>query len=364
MDADVTTGRFGGDGFVLLGDGSGDPPDPTALAIRVAEALHEPLWVTGKRVTLTASVGIAVAAGPGQTTQDLLRNAYAASYRAKELGRSRYVVFDESILTRVETRFNVEADLRAAIDHNELIVHYQPQVDVKSGVLAGFEALVRWPRPERGLVGPDEFIAVAEESGLIIPLGIWVLEQACHEAANWPEDRRHMVMSVNVSARQLADPNFFDVLARVLNESGLDPACLCLEVTESVLLVASDAMMLTLEALRQIGVLVSIDDFGTGYGSLTYLVQLRPDAIKIDKSFIQGLHAGSVNSAIVSAIVTLAHDLQLTVTAEGVETHEELSLLQSLACDHAQGFLYAKALPAEQVHDLLAEVPSPWGFHA
>ena len=355
-----TAGRFGGDEFVLVCDDPVDEQDPAALADRVAQALKAPFWVAGKQLTMTASVGIATATSPYVRAQDLLRNADAAMYRAKELGKNRAIIFDEAMRVRAMTRFNIESDLRLAIDRSDLAVYYQPQVNLQSGRLVGFEALVRWHHPERGLVGPDEFISVAEDTGLIVRLGTWVLEQACREAASWPAARRDLLMSVNVSARQLADPDFLGAVARVLAETGLNPAALCLEVTESVLVVASETISLAIVSLRELGVQVSIDDFGTGYASLSYLVQFHPDSLKIDKTFVQRVGEDSMNFAIVAAIVGLAHSLGLTVVAEGIETTQQLSLLRDLACDQAQGFLFAEALPAELARGLLVEVAPPW----
>jgi len=359
-----TAGRFGGDEFVLVCDDRVEEQDATALAERVAEALTPPFCVAGKQLTITASVGIAIATGPGVRAEDLLRDADAAMYRAKELGRARHAFFDEAMRHRAVTRFNVEADLRLAIDQSELAVFYQPQVSLHSGDLIGFEALVRWHHPERGLVGPDEFISVAEDTGLIVPLGTWVLEQACREAGSWPSSRDELLMSVNVSARQLADPGFLDTVARVLHQTRLHPAALCLEMTESALFVASEAMTMAIASLRHLGVRVSLDDFGTGYASLSYLVQFRPDAIKIDKIFVQRLGDDPMNSAIVAAIIELAHNLGLTVVAEGVETPQQLTMLRALGCDQAQGYLFATALPAELAMRLLVDVANPWDINA
>ncbi|HEY8720340.1 putative bifunctional diguanylate cyclase/phosphodiesterase [Pengzhenrongella sp.] len=352
-----TIGRFGGDEFVLVCDGPDQEPDVTALARRVAETMAAPFEVAGNRLTVTASVGIATASGPRVQAHDVLQDADAAMHRAKELGRARYVVFDDALRARVVSRFSAAAGLRRALDGGELCVYYQPQVAVSSGDLYGFEALVRWRHPERGLVGPNEFVPLAEETGLIVPLGAWVLEQACREAASWRTTRRSPVVSVNVSARQIADPGFGGCVARVLAQTGLDPARLCLEVTESMLVVAAEAMTLATASLRKHGVHVSIDDFGTGYASLNYLVQFRPDALKIDMVFIQGLGRDPMNLAIVTAIVGLARSLGLAVVAEGVETTEQLALLQSLGCDHAQGYLFAKALPAPDARRFLVGAP-------
>lgn len=359
-----TAGRFGGDEFVLVCDDRVDEQDATALAKRVAAALALPFYVAGKQLTITASVGIAIATGPDVRAEDLLRDADAAMYRAKELGRARHAFFDEGMRHRAVTRFNVEAGLRLAIDQSELAVFYQPQVSLHSGDLIGFEALVRWHHPERGLVGPDEFISVAEDTGLIVPLGTWVLEQACREAGSWPSSRDDLLMSVNVSARQLADPGFLDTVARVLDQTGVHPATLCLEMTESALFVASDAMSLAIASLRHLGVLVSLDDFGTGYASLSYLVQFRPDAIKIGKIFVQRLGDDPMNSAIVAAIIDLAHNLGLTVVAEGVETPQQLTMLRDLGCDQAQGYLFAAALPAALAMRLLVDAANPWDINA
>jgi EAL domain-containing protein (putative c-di-GMP-specific phosphodiesterase class I) len=285
--------------------------------------------------------------------QDVLRNADAAMHRAKERGRARHEIYDDALRARVVNRFSVEADLRFALARGELALYYQPQVALSSGDLRGFEALVRWHHPERGLIGPNEFVPVAEDTGLIVPLGTWVLEQACREAAGWRSALPSPAVSVNVSVRQIADPRFKDTVARILADTGLDPALLCLEVTESVLVVAAEAMTLATASLREMGVRVSIDDFGTGYASLNYLVQFRPDELKIDGVFIQGLCADPMSLAIVTAIVGLARSLGLSVVAEGIETTEQLALLRDLGCDRGQGYLFAKALPAAEARRFL-----------
>jgi len=347
-----TAGRFGGDEFVVVCEDEADETRALALADRIAEALAVPCWVAGRQMTLSASIGIAVATDPGVRPQDLLRNADAAMYRAKETGRAHPVVFDEDMRVRAVTRLNVEADLRAGLQRGDFVAHYQPQLDLRSGRLVGFEALLRWHRPGNGVVGPDDFIGVAEDTGLIGPLGAWVLETACRQAAEWVVQRPDLLMSVNVSARQISTPGFVEQVAAVLRGTGLPPANLCVEVTESVLVVASAATVEALDGLRKLGVGISIDDFGTGYASLSYLVQFRPDVLKIDKLFVQGLHE-PMNAAIAEAVVHLAHRMGLTVVAEGVEHESALVLLKDLGCDVGQGFLFSEAVPAEEAARLL-----------
>jgi len=348
-----TAGRFGGDEFVVVCEDEADEQRALALARRIAEALAVPCWVAGRQMTLSASVGIAIATDPGVRPQDLLRNADAAMYRAKEGGRARPVVFDEDMRVRAVTRLNVEADLRSGLERGDFVARYQPQLDLRTGRLVGFEALLRWQRPGNGVVLPDDFIGVAEDTGLIGPLGAWVLEEACTQAATWRVQRPDLLMSVNVSARQIASTAFVGVVAGVLERTGLPPANLCLEVTESVLVVASATTVETLDGLRKLGVGISIDDFGTGYASLSYLVQFRPDVLKIDKLFVQGLHE-PMNAAIAEAVVHLAHRMGLTVVAEGVEHDAALRTLTDLGCDVGQGYLFSEALPAAEAERLLA----------
>jgi len=345
-----TAVRFGGDEFVVLCEEVRDARAALQVAERVADSLRAPVMTGGHELTMTVSIGIALSAGDVRDPEDLVRDADAAMYRAKQAGRSRCELFDDEMRERVLHQLAVEHDLRRAIERDELVLHYQPEVDLPSGTVAGVEALVRWRHPERGLIAPDDFIPVAEETGQIVGIGEWVLMEACRQGAAWKARRgsRELVMRVNVSPRQLDDPGFVDAVARALADSGLEPRDLCLEITESALIRDLDRGSEVLRRVRALGVLLALDDFGTGHSSLTYLRRLRVDVLKIDREFLRGLDSREDDQAIVAAIIGMARALGLTVTAEGVERQSQLAKLHELRCDAAQGFLLARpALPAE-----------------
>jgi EAL domain-containing protein (putative c-di-GMP-specific phosphodiesterase class I) len=297
------------------------------------------------------SVGIAIARESGERPETLIRDADAAMYRAKERGRGRYELFDQRMRARAVERLQVENELRRAIGRDELRVHYQPIVSLDSGAVIGFEALVRWQHPRRGLIAPGEFVPTAEESGVIESLGRWVLERACRQAAEWHArnpDGFPVGMSVNLSARQVAQPDLPEVVEEMLTSTGLDPSALSLEITESALVEESVVPVENFEALRAMGVRLVIDDFGTGYSSLAYLRRFPLDAIKIDRSFVEGLGVERDSGAIVDALIAMAGALSLGVIAEGVETARQMEELRRLGCRRAQGFYFAPPLPAEE----------------
>jgi diguanylate cyclase (GGDEF)-like protein/PAS domain S-box-containing protein len=354
--------RFGGDEFGILLEDIESERDAAEVAERVAAAFARPFVIGGAQHFVTASVGIAIADAATGAPEELIRDADAAMYRAKERGRARYELFDEVMRARAVGRLRVENELRRALERGELRLHYQPVVSLRDGAVTGFEALLRWEHPERGLVGPLEFIWVAEEVGLIDQIGRWVLEEACRQAAQWQAlrpDGPPVGISVNLSARQVAQRDLPEFVAGVLEERGLEPACLSLEITESVLLEESDAPADVLRALRSTGARLVLDDFGTGYSSLGYLKRLQLDALKVDRSFVDGLGPGEEESAIVQAIVGMAQALKLGVVAEGVETHEQLAELRRLGCDGAQGYFFARPMPPDDVVSLITEAP-PW----
>jgi EAL domain-containing protein (putative c-di-GMP-specific phosphodiesterase class I) len=291
---------------------------------------------------------------PEDGVEELLRNADLAMYRAKARGKGRYELFEPAMHEAVRRRLAMEAELRAAVeaDAGELVVHYQPIARFDTADVTGFEALVRWRHPRRDLVSPTEFIPIAEETGLIVPLGAWVLRQACREARTF--DDGHVVVRVNVSARQLTDPGLADVVAEALADSGLPAERLCLEVTESVVMEDAERSIAALEALRALGVSVALDDFGTGYSSLSYLRRLPIDGLKIDRSFIRGLGHEAEDESIVASVIDLARSLGVEVTAEGVETAEQHERLRAGGCDTMQGFLFARPQPAADVAALMA----------
>jgi diguanylate cyclase (GGDEF)-like protein/PAS domain S-box-containing protein len=361
-----TVARFGGDEFAILLEDIGDVRGATEMAERIGSVFTRPFVLAGREHFVTASIGIAFAQG-GESGPELIRDADAAMYRAKEQGRARYELFDEVMRARAIARLRVENDLRRAIERGELLLHYQPLISLPDDRIVAVEALVRWQHPERGLVAPLEFIPVAEENGLIEPIGRWVLEHACAQAAAWLRSRPDeppISMSVNLSPIQIANPGFPDVVAEVLARTGLDPAYLYLELTESSMLHEDEALTDVLQRLRKLGLRLLLDDFGTGYSSLGYLTHLPLDALKVDRSFVDGLGIESRDTAITEAIIAMSKALSLNVIAEGVETDRQADELRRLGCDLAQGFLFSPPLPADGVITLLqryAPVPDSSG---
>jgi diguanylate cyclase (GGDEF)-like protein/PAS domain S-box-containing protein len=353
--------RFGGDEFGILVDRLADEDEALAIADRVAVAFAEPYSMGGAEHFVTASVGVAVARPVGRELIDaelLIRDADAAMYRAKERGRGRCEMFDAEMRARAVRRLEVERELRHAVERDELELHYQPVVALGSGEIVGLEALVRWQHPERGVLDPGEFVSIAEDSGLIEPIGRWVQETACRQALGWhalQPDRRPLDVSVNLSARQVAHRDLADSVAEILARTGLEPVNLRLEITESSLVEESATATATLEALSDLGVRLVLDDFGTGYSSLAYLNRFPFDALKIDRSFVEGLGVEQERTAIVEAIVGMARALSLDAIAEGVENEAQLSELRRLGCDYAQGHLFSRPLAPRKVTDLLRE---------
>jgi diguanylate cyclase (GGDEF)-like protein len=345
--------RFGGDEFVLVCEDVANEEDAVAVAERLIKALSLPFELDGGQAFIAASVGIAVTGDPDASPDDLVRDADAAMYRAKEAGGGRWSIFDQIVRDRAVARQAIEAALRTAIDEDQLVVHFQPEVSVATGEIVGVEALVRWERPGVGMIAPGEFIPIAEETGLIVPIGEWVLHEACRQASLFDDGR--LVIRVNVSARQLAEPGLAETVKGALIASGLPPERLCLEVTESVVLEDGDRSVAALQALRDIGVGVSLDDFGTGYCSLSYLRRLPIDSLKIDRSFVRGLGHEADDDSIVTSVIDLARSLGVSVVAEGVETEEQLAGLRARGCDTMQGFLFARPSPAAAVAALMSE---------
>ena len=348
--------RFGGDEFAVLVDDVTSERDATLVAERIAGALNTPFVLQGREHFVTASMGIALgnAAGQGEA---MIRDADAAMYRAKEMGRARYEIFDQEMRFRLAERLRIENDLRAGIDHGELRVHYQPVVALATGRVAGAEALVRWEHPDHGLLLPGEFIDVAEESGLVRAMGRRVLEEACRQAAVWQNaapDDSPLGIAVNVSARQLLDPGFPHVVRSVLETTGIEPVSLCLELTESLVMDQNRASLGALQTLRELGVRLALDDFGTGYSSLAYLKRLPLDVIKLDRRFIARLGTDT-DDAIVSAVVALGQNLDLGIVAEGVETAEQLEIVTELGCQYAQGFYFSRAVDRGEFNELLRD---------
>ena len=328
-----------------------------AVADRVADALAEPLPLGDREVFLSASIGIALGRDPAMAAGVLLRDADAAMYSAKERGRSRYAIFDGAMRLRGAQRLETETALRRAIERGELRLHYQPEVDLRTGRPVGVEALVRWAHPERGLVAPGEFIPVAEDTGLIVPIGEWVLREACRQARAWQWEfgDQPLRMAVNLSGRQLAHEGLHDAVAGALADADLDADLLCLEITESAVTEDPARARVTLRSLKRLGVRLAIDDFGVGFSSLGQIRQLPPvDVIKIDRSFISGLGRNREDAAIVASVISLADSLGVETIGEGVENAEQGRELRDLGCDHAQGFYFARPGPAADAAKLLA----------
>jgi diguanylate cyclase (GGDEF)-like protein len=345
-----TVARLGGDEFAIIQIGDNQPMNSTTLAGRLIKAMGEPFEVLGHQIVIGASVGISIAPHDGDDPDQLLKNADLALYRAKEDGRSTYRFFEPEMDARMQARRALELDLRKALPLREFELFYQPLVTLFNGNISGFEALLRWRHPQRGMVPPAEFIPLAEEIGLITAIGAWVLKEACAEAAKWPP---HVRIAVNLSPAQFKDRKvLLDVIA-ALAASGLSPHRLDLEITEIVLLQDTEATIATLNDLRQIGAHISMDDFGTGYSSLGYLRKFRFDKIKIDRSFIRDLAEKPDSVAIVRAVTGLGSSLGIITTAEGVETEDQLRQLRSEGCDEIQGYLVSEPKPAGELGPLL-----------
>ncbi len=346
---DDLVARFGGDEFVVLCEGVPDEQTATIVADRLALAVSRPVALTEGEVFVTASIGIALSA-PGDTPETLLRNADTAMYGAKDQGRARAEVFDAQSHHRVVDDLRIANELHRALERGELRVHYQPIVDLVANRLTGFEALARWEHPQRGLVSPGEFIPLAEETGLIVPMGAWMLEAACRQTAAWHAASgtgRRLSISVNVSPRQLAEPALAENFERILHTTGIDPDRVWLEITESTVMRDAEAALSALGALRDLGVHLAVDDFGTGYSSLQYLERLPVETLKIDRSFVSGVGLRTDSTTITTAVVSLAHALGLRAVAEGIETPDQLARVRATGCDYGQGYLFGKPQAAE-----------------
>ncbi|MDZ7853276.1 MAG: EAL domain-containing protein [Halomonas sp.] len=354
--ASDTLSRQGGDEFLLVLPDIGSPEAAVPVARKLLDALVMPFYLGDSELVLSGSIGIACYPEDGTDADSLLRNADAAMYVAKDLGRNCYQFYSPAMNERIRERLMLEIDLRRAIEGDQLFLAYQPQFDFAIQGVIGLEALARWQHPTLGLIPPDQFIPMAENSGLIVPIGAWVLETACRQQAAWmAEGLVDGPMAVNVSMCQFRQPDFIEKVTDALSRTGL-PAChLELEVTESVFMQDLDRAMQTLEALRSLGVKLSIDDFGTGYSSLSHLKKLPIYRLKIDKSFIQGLPLDQENAAIADAIISMSKSLGLEVVAEGVETQEQARYLHSLECDAGQGYLFARPMAARECTDFLRD---------
>jgi diguanylate cyclase (GGDEF)-like protein/PAS domain S-box-containing protein len=352
-----TVARLGGDEFVILLEDIVDDTDASRVAERIHEVLKLPFIFDDHEVFTSASIGIAPGSPRYRNVQDLLRDADAAMYRAKALGKSRHEMFDAAMHEKAMEVLKLETDLRRAIERQEFLLHYQPIVSLADGSLRGFESLVRWRHPDRGMVSPAVFIPMMEETGLIVPLGAWVIQEACRQLKVW-QDRfsrfPSLGVSINVSGKQFAKADLVAEVGTALRQTNLPGKCVTLEITESVMMTNADAAAATLRELRARGANISVDDFGVGYSSLSQLHRFPIDALKIDRSFLQRIGGEERDAEIIRTIVTLAHNLNLTVTAEGIETPLQLERLRALGCESGQGYFFAKPLSVEQVEAMLA----------
>jgi diguanylate cyclase (GGDEF)-like protein len=344
--------RLGGDEFGILLPNTCSTEQPEALATRLSEVLSQPYEIYGQHIRIGVSIGIALAPHDGTDPELLLRASDMALYAAKAAGRGTYKFFHKSMAEQLRVRRQLEIDLRNAIDNDQLALHYQPVLNTADKTISGFEALMRWDHPIRGMVPPSEFIPIAEETGLIVSLGTWALSKACEQATLWPND---LNVAVNVSPMQFRSGNLVTVVSNVLHETGLAPSRLYLEITETILMQESDSTVLVLNQLRQLGVRISMDDFGTGYSSLSYLRSFPLDKIKIDRAFVKDLGVTPASDVIIRSVIDIARTLEMTTTAEGVETREQFERLAALGCTEAQGYYLSKAVPLSQVPDLIAK---------
>ena len=355
-----TLARLGGDEFTILLDQVKDSSDATLVAERLMKAMSAPFTVCGNKVFTSVSIGIALSSIGYDKPEDMLRDADTAMYRAKSLGKARYEVFDLEMRASVMARLQLETDLRDALEREEFRNFYQPIVCLKSGAITGFEALLRWQHPTRGLLQPSEFIPIAEETGMIRELGWWNLRQACHQIGAWNTRRsgqQPLTMSVNLSVKQFLQPNLVCAIRKLLLETAISPEILKLEITESTVMTDPSAAVDMLSQIKSLGIKLSIDDFGTGYSSLSYLHRFPLDTLKIDSSFTKTISQGGENTEIVRTILPMATSLNLNVIAEGVETAEQLAILRQLHCEYAQGYYFSRPVSSDEAAALLEKHP-------
>jgi diguanylate cyclase len=347
--------RFGGDEMVVLHARATDA-SAVATGNRILAAFVDPILVSGKEVVVSASVGVALCKPGEKSVEQLLREADSALYAAKDRGRARLELFDQELHARAEKRMQIETDLRVALREGQLFVEYQPQVRLKDGCIVGVEALVRWRHPEHGIIPPGDFISVAEDCGLIVRIGQYVLRESCRQLAEWTAlmPDRPLAMTVNVSPRQLTEPDYIAELREVLAVTGIDPTSLCVEVTESVMMSARQEVIGVLEEITEIGVFVAIDDFGTEHSSLSRLREMPAEVLKIDRSFIDGLSSEPGDTAIVSSILSLAYAMGKHAIAEGVETREQAAMLLRMGCEVAQGYFFSRPVAPDRIAPMLA----------
>jgi predicted signal transduction protein with EAL and GGDEF domain len=349
-----TVGRQGGDEFVVLLWEVRRAEDAAMTAAKILEALREPHRIDGHELYVSGSIGIVTYPDDGTDAETLMKKADLAMYHAKETGRDSYQFFKPAMNARAVERQSLEDSLRYAIERRELVLHYQPKVDLKSGGIIGAEALIRWRHPQRGLVPPGQFVTIAEDCGLIVPIGRWVLREACRQARAWQTaGLPPLCVAINISPVELRAPGFVAGVRTILKETGLEPRYLELELTETVLIEDSRSVADVLEELKDIGVLLALDDFGTGYSSLSHLKRFPIDTLKIDQSFVRDLTVDEDDAGIVTAVIGMGRSLHMRVVAEGVETREQLEILQEHGCPQGQGYYFCRPVPAEEFGHLL-----------
>jgi diguanylate cyclase (GGDEF)-like protein len=353
LSPEDTVARLGGDEFALLLEDASDLGAATALAERVSAEIQRPFVVEGRDVLISASIGVALTGGGSMQPDEVLHNADLAMYQAKAEGRARYELYEPALSVSTRDRLDLQADLRSAGARQELSLRYQPVISLASMRAVEVEALVRWDHRRRGALLPADFIGLSEETGLIIPIGQWILREACRQARAWQSDLPPLVVSVNLSAGQFERDGLAEEVATIVRETGLDPGRLQLEISEAVLMRDDPRTFERLETLRAIGVRLAIDDFGTGYASLSYLRRLPVHCLKIDRSLVKGVGYETEDTAIIRAVSSLARTLGITVTAEGVETHEQVTQLREAGCDQVQGYVFARPVSADRVPELL-----------
>ena len=353
-----TVAHLGGDEFVILLEDIHNLTDATKVGDRLLKRLKSPFNLGGQTIFTSASMGVTLNTTGYKNSSQILRDADIAMYRAKEKGKARYEVFDQAMYLQTLKTIELECNLRFALKHDELKLYYQPIISLKNGTLAGFEALIRWEHPKQGFISPADFIPIAEDTGLIIPIGNWILQKACQQLRVWQQkfasipQVASLKMSVNLASQQIKEPNFIEKLDRILKTTGLDGNYLRLEITERVLVDSEQNTQNTLAAIKRRNIKLSIDDFGTGYSSLSYLRRLPIDNLKIDRSFVENINSDVESFEIVKTIITLAHTLGMDAISEGVETIEQANQLKTLGCEYAQGYLFAKPLPANAIESI------------